>query len=1066
MTRILPLAALLFPATAAAAPPPAVTTAAYARTGDVVAFGTHGEVRVFDTADGKPGWVAKVDGRVTAVAFHPTGKWLAAAAGEPGKAGVVGFFRAAPDGRTDLALGAAAAHKDAVYALAFSPDGRTLATAGYDRVIHLWNVPAGAPADLALLKPARTLTDHSDAVYALAWHPDGNLLATGSADRSVKVWDPATGKRLYTLSEPTDWVYTLAWSPDGKHLACGGADKSVRVWAADRDGGRLVASAFAHEKPVWRLAYAPDGKTLYTAGEDRVVKAWDAAKLTETKTYSAQPDAVLDFALRPDGKQFAVARFDGAAVLLDPATGKETAQLLPVKPPPAPAAPQVPKKANPKKPADPPATAKLTPAGGPRGQTTRVVVTGTDLADVTRASADSPDVEVKLGPDAPTATRVVLDVTVRPTAAAGVVKLTLEGDGGKSAPVVFAVDRFPAVTETGSSDSARVAQTVKLPATVVGTVDRAGDADYFRFAAAAGDEIGVQAVTAEVGSKLDPVLTLSDAAGNVLAEGAAVLGYRVPKAGTYSLGVRDREYRGGADFTYRLHAGPVPVVTGVFPLAGQRGRTTSVHVEGVNLGGATAAKVTIPATAAVGSKVPVPLPAGADKPLGKAELTVAEFPAVVADPVAGADLRVPGSADGVFTKPNDTQSARFVAKKGERLVVEVLARRAGSPVDPAVEVLDASGKPVARATLRCTAKTYTTLRDHDSEKPGIRLESATDFAFDDHLLIDGEVAKIVALPRNPDDDCQFYQFGGDRLGFLGTTPAHHALGTAVYKVEVHPPGRTFPPNGLPVIPVFYRNDDGGPGYGKDSFLLFDPPADGTYQVRVSDARGSHGPAHAYRVTVRPPKPDFTVSFTPKEPAVWKGGGVPVNVTVNRRDGFDGPVRVKLEGLPAGFSAPETYVEAGQFTTTFALSADADAAAPAATKLRLVGKAEVGGKEVSREFAGGALKLNGVGDVVTTTRAAEVAIVPGREARFVVDIARQGKFGGRVPIEVKGLPHGVRVHNNGLNGVLITERETTREVVLYAEPWVQPAEHPIVVYARREGTGTEHAAKSVLLKVAK
>ncbi|MBA4067356.1 MAG: hypothetical protein C0501_27330 [Isosphaera sp.] len=1058
MTRLLPLAALLFPATAAAAPP-AVTTVAYARTGDVVAFGTHGEVRVFDTADGKPGWVAKVDGRVTAVAYHPTGKWLAAAAGEPGKAGVVGLFRAAADGRTDLALGASApGHKDAVYALAFSPDGRLLATAGYDRVIHLWNVPAGAAADLILLKPARTLTDHSDAVYAVAWHPDGTLLATGSADRSVKVWDPATGKRLYTLSEPTDWVYTLAWSPDGKHLACGGADKSVRVWAADRDGGKLVASAFAHEKPVWRLAYAPDGKTIYTAGEDRVVKAWDAAKLTETKTYPAQPDAVLDFALRPDGKQFAVARFDGAAVLLDPATGKETARPLPVKPPPAPPAPQEPKKAA-------PAVTRIGPNGAVRGQTTRVGIAGTGLDLATKVTADGPGVKAVLVRVAGFAVQH-LDVTVGPTAAVGAVKLTFEGEGGKSAPVTFAIDRFQAVPETGSSDSARVAQTVRLPATLVGAVDRAGDADYFRFGAAAGDEIGVQATTTEIGSKLDPVLTLSDAAGNVLAEGSAVLGYRVPKAGTYSLGVRDREYRGGADFTYRLHAGPVPVVTGIFPLAGQRGRTTSVHLEGVNLGAATSAKVTIPATAAIGSKVPVPLPAGADKPLGKAELTVAEFPAVVADPVAGADLRVPGSADGVFTRPNESQSARFAAKKGERLVVEVLARRAGSPVDPAIEVLDASGKPVPRATLRCTAKTYTTLRDHDSEKPGIRLESAADFAFDDHLLIGGEVAKIVALPRNPDDDCQFYQFGGDRLGFLGTTPAHHALGAPVYKVEIHPPGRTFPPNGLPVVPVFYRNDDGGPGYGKDSFLLFDAPADGTYQVRVSDARGSAGPAHAYRVTVRPPKPDFSVSFSPKEPAVWKGGGVPVNVTVNRRDGFDGPVRVKLEGLPAGFSAPETSVEAGHFTTTFALSADADAAPAPLAELRLVGKADVGGKEVVRESAGAGLKLNGVGDIVTTVRAAEVAIVPGREARFVVDIARQGKFGGRVPVEVKGLPHGVRVHNNGLNGVLITERETSREVVLYAEPWVQPAEHPIVVYARREGTGTEHAAKSVLLKVGK
>ena len=69
---------------------------------------------------------------------------------------------------------------------------------------------------------------------------------------------------------------------------------------------------------------------------------------------------------------------------------------------------------------------------------------------------------------------------------------------------------------------------------------------------------------------------------------------------------------------------------------------------------------------------------------------------------------------------------------------------------------------------------------------------------------------------------------------------------------------------------------------------------------------------------------------------------------------------------------------------------------------------------------------------------------------MVNIERRGKFAGRVPVEVRGLPHGVRVLNIGLNGILITERETSREVVLYAEPWVKPMEHPIVVLAKRKG----------------
>ena len=963
MHRILSIALLLTPAVAVAAPP--VTAVAYSPKGDRVAFGWAGEVHVF-LDSGEVRGRLKLEGRVTALAFDPNEHWLAVAHGEAGKSGQIAL---APRGPKNAV--AFTAHKDAIYALAFSPDGKTLATAGYDRVIHLWDVDDKE----AKRAPRLTLKDHSDAVYGLAFHPDGKLLASVSADRAVKVWDVATGKRLYTLGDATDWLYAVAWSPDKKHLAAAGVDKSVRVWAADADGGKLVAAAFAHEKPVWRLAYSPDGALLYSAGEDKIVKAWNAAKLTEAKVYDAQPDTILDFALRPDGKQFALARFDGAGVLVDPATAKVVHQLLPVK--------------DDKKPGESPVFAQ---------------------------------------------------------------------------PAKPSPDPFPTVKEEGNTDSARNAMPIKQNTTAVGAIDRAGDVDYFKFPAAVGDQIGVQVVTAP-GSKFEPMLVLTDEVGTVLAEGAAALGFVVRKAGTYAVGIRDRDFRGGTDFTYRLSLGNRPVITGVFPLAAQRGRTTSVHVSGVNLGASSGitVKVTVPVDAVPGTTVKVPIPA---KPqaAGVAEVTVAEFPAVVLDPVAGADIRVPGSADGIFTKPNEAHTVHFAAKKGERLVVEVLARRAGSPVDPVIEILDAAGKPVPLGVLRATAKTSVTLRDHDSEKPGIRLDAWNELVIDDYLYLNGEVIRILALPKGPDDDAQFYQVGGQRLAYHNTTPAHHSFGQVVYKVELYPPGKTFPPNGLPVFPLTYRNDDGGPGYGKDSRVFFDAPAEGNYQVRITDARGSAGPSHAYRVTVRPPKPDFAVSFTPPAPAVWKGGALPVNVTVTRIDGFDGPVSVKLDGLPDGLSAPETFVEAGFTTTTFALFADADAKVPADTKLKLIARATIGGKEVTREATGGLPKTVAVGDIVTTVRQQTITIQPGKETRFTVDIVRQGKFAGRVPVEVKGLPHGVRVLDIGLNGILITERDTSREVVLYAEPWVKPQEHPIVVLAKREGANTEHAAKSVLLQV--
>jgi hypothetical protein len=451
--------------------------------------------------------------------------------------------------------------------------------------------------------------------------------------------------------------------------------------------------------------------------------------------------------------------------------------------------------------------------------------------------------------------------------------------------------------------------------------------------------------------------------------------------------------------------------------------------------------------------------------LGSPAVVVGELPEVVDHGDKLITVPVPGTANGRILKPGANQTWRFAARKGKRLIVETSARRLGTPLDSYIEILDARGRPLPWATLRCLAKTYTIFRDHDSAGAGIRIESWSELAMKDYLLAGAELMRIKELPRNPDDDCQFFSIRGQRIGFLGTTPTHHSLGTPMYKVSIHPPGSTFPPNGFPVVTLYYRNDDGGPGYGKDSRLVFDPPADGDYQVRVGDSRGEGGPSFAYRLTIRPPRPSFTVSFNPTTPAVWKDGAVPITVTADRADGFDGEIAVRLENLPTGFSAPATTIPAGEESTTFALWADATATVPQkARPLKLIARATIDGKEVRREVSGGLPKLVDPGDLITTTAQSEVMVEPGRQVRLLVNIQRRGDFTGRVPLDVRGLPYGVRVLDIGLNGILITEKETSRSVVIYAEPWVTPLYHPFVVLSRSERKGTEHAARSVLLKV--
>lgn len=945
---------ILIPATNLAAAPP-VSAVAYSHDGKLLAAGTRGVVHLIEPGTGTiakeyPGQTE----RVTALAFSKDGL-LAVASGVPGKSGVVRIYNALDDKPT----AEIAAHADAIYALDFSPDGKTLATGSYDRLIKLWTLGATD-------KPALTLKDHSDAVYALRFHPDGKLLASGSADRTVKVWDAANGKRLYSLGDATDWLYAVAWSRDGKQLFAAGVDKNIRVWDAGAEGGKLVLvlSQFAHQSGVLKLLGPTAEGAIYSVGEDRAVKAWSASALKETLTIPARSDSILAAALRPDGSQLALGRFDGALELLDAKTGKVLQTPLPAKPVP---------------------------------------------------------------------------------------------------PVVKT--RYPIATVTGGTESARTAAKVAWPATIVAALERPGQTDYFRIEAKAGDELGFEILTVTGGAakKFDPTLTLTDENGQVLNESfTGTLGYRVAKPGLYAIAVTDKEFRGGPDFGYRLSVGPIPIVTGVFPLGIPRGVETSVRLNGVNLGGPSGltVKMMAPATAEYGSRLPVPIPKiGEVMPLGIANVSVGEFPSTT-----DTALTVPGTFDGALPKPGDSATVSFPATKGEMLAVEVHAARLGSPLDAVLEIRDDAGKPVEHASLRSVSQTYTTFRDHDSNAPGIRLDTWNELRTNDYLYVGSELMRIKALPKNPDDDCQFVQLDGKRVGFRGTTPMHHAQNSPMYKVEFHAAGSTFPPNGLPVFPLYFRNDDGGPGFGKDSFLLFEAPRTGKFQATVRDARGAGGEQFAFRLTVRPPKPDYTLRVSPSDPKVWKNGGVPITVTATRRDGFTGPIRVRFDKLAAAFSAPDTIIEAEQPSATVTLSATG--AAGPDTPFRVIGEASVDGKAVVREVAGGTPSLVEPGELSTVTSVTALSVKPGREAKMKVTIARAKGFTGRVPLDVRGLPHGVRVENIGLSGILVLPGETEREVVIYAEAWVKPMEVPFVVLSKVEKNGGEFAANSVLLIIEK
>src|SRR5262249_38271568 len=150
-----------------------------------------------------------------------------------------------------------------------------------------------------------------------------------------------------------------------------------------------------------------------------------------------------------------------------------------------------------------------------------------------------PGVTARLLAAGKTAQAIQADVTFPPTTPAGVYQLSLKSSAGQTASLPFTVDLFPLIEEKEPNDSPSTGQAIALPATVAGSMNRAGDVDYFRFDARAGQQVGVQVLTGAAGSKLEPVLQMVDGAGRVVAESnSGALGHICEKAGTYSLGIR------------------------------------------------------------------------------------------------------------------------------------------------------------------------------------------------------------------------------------------------------------------------------------------------------------------------------------------------------------------------------------------------------------------------------------------------------------------------------------------------------------------------------------------------
>lgn len=647
----------------------------------------------------------------------------------------------------------------------------------------------------------------------------------------------------------------------------------------------------------------------------------------------------------------------------------------------------------------------ISPAGGKIGTEIEVTVTGAELDESDQLLFSHPGITAKqkfsaadeLDPTPQPISRQFI-VTIASNVVPGVYEVRAVGPLGETNPRVFAVEHMETIAKSGSHRTRESAMELPLGVAVTGNVD-AGALDYYKFSAKQSQRLLLDCYGQRIGSRIDATLVLYDSGGKLLkqvrdvAQLDPIIDFVVPADGEYFVGVYDFEYNGGGEYFYRLAVHERPYVSFVYPPVAVAGSEGKIAVYGHNLPGAKAVE---------------------GMSLAGNSLEAVSVDVAVGEPSDDYDFD-PSLMETPATSSITRQLFRLDTPQGAANAVGI--GYAGAPVTVEQEPND-PGSETQKVELPCEFVGQFYPRGDrdvvffDAKKGQVYwielLSSRLGLPTDAHMLIEKittneQTEQQVSLVAEVDDD-----------------------------------GQSLDANSHHVYFDFNRSD---PRYK----LTAD--ADATYRVTIKDLYGNvnNDPRYVYRLLIRPEHHDFGLlaydvpltgnkdQVTPAGTNLMRGGNAAISVRILRQHGFEGDVEISAEGLPEGVVCHGAVASGKTNQANLVFTASENAAAWSGP-VRIVGKAKIGDREVTRQARCGAFMWGTPNaqlqpPVVRLVSDVTLAVLDRQKAPLSVqlgdgtalEIARGGKI--EIPIKIvrgEDVPDDLKMKMVGVTGVNLPE----------------------------------------------